>query len=243
MPTVNDLRIDGAPVAALYIDGAPAPRAYLDGALVWSTVDTPHLTSFRATPPFGRSSAPTAGSTIQFDWTVDGDVATTTLEWRDAAALNTDPWTALPIQGPGNNASAPWRTTDTIYRLTVTNSLGESDSRQLQWDRTIAPRFIRPLTVTASHVFTGFSDALRLTATWQVTSDPFPPRLTWGGNPVHITDPGRATLPDGSGQAIWTQILTPDGETYDLTLTAENTESGETAVSTATVRIPPLGGG
>ena len=245
MPLVNDLEYKDAPPDALEYKNAPVDQIMWRDTIIYSRVDRPHLTAFIAAPTFGRSEAPTAGSVVNLSWDVTGTVASQVLEWRDAEALNTDPWTAIPIAGPGNNAVTPWRESDTDYRITCTDAVGESTSKSLRWYRTIAPRFITPLSVTAQHTpIPGLGDALRLTATWAVTASPRW-TLAWSGAPsdVHLNNPNRATTSDGRGSTFWEHILTTQGETFDLVLTCTNPVSGESVTSTFTVRIPPLGAG
>ena len=244
MPLVNNLRFDAVTPEAYYFDGVQVDRIYRNGRLVYGRVDQPHITSFVLAPTYGAASAPTAGSFINASWDVEGSVATTVLERR---LHGSSTWESQGISAQTGTDSdpLPWPSVDADYRLTVTNSLGETDAQTKTFYRTIPPAFSADgLQASYSPVFAGQA-GVSILLQWDVEhGNPFP-NLAWSGVPSghHITDPNRATLPDGNGNTRVTFILSNEALDFTLTLTATNPISNEAVSVSQAIHIPPRGAG
>ena len=136
--TTNLLRFNNITPDRLEYLGQPVDRLKYMGKLIYSRVDRPRIASFTMAPGYGVQGAP-IGSVINLSWDIEGSVDTTTLEARPVGSSGA--WQREGISAITGTDSDPiaWPSVDTDYRLTVTNSLGESDTITQTFFRTLAP--------------------------------------------------------------------------------------------------------
>ena len=219
---------DGDPVLKVYRGSTEVDKVYRRERVVFTRPALPQITRFETAPSFLAASAG-AGQQLNFIVQTTGATSITVTD-PDGTVIDTSasPATTAP--------TAP----STRYTLTAANVEGTVVSHY-DFYRTVPPSFTSGLDITYSQVAGPVGVQYRAQIRWRIdgTSNPFP-RLAWIDPPAshHLSDPDRATTPDGQGTIYLT--VTPGGQrlTFHLRLRATNPVTGETADATGTVTIP-----